>query len=157
MNKTIKVMNTFLKNIEVNDKILQDNNIKNSYLNTLIIEDKNNKLKIILDHKSGKFEFSGISIPEKTNEFYSPVLNWLEKYKYFPNEVTEVNFKMIFICKETSIILNDIFKIIEYIHLKGKKVIVKWYYNIDDDDIRIEGRHFSNLYSFPFELINLNN
>ncbi|MFC2138476.1 DUF1987 domain-containing protein [Bacteroidota bacterium] len=112
---------------------------------------------IILNKESNYFEFSGISIPDDAESFYASAIRWLEVYKELPNESTDVIFKMDFISPDSSKMITRVFEILQSIHYKNKEVSVKWYYNIDDEDIRSEGRDYSNIISFPFELINYKN
>jgi len=123
-------------------------------LKELIIEPKNHSPKIILDKYNNKFEISGISIPDNVNAIFIPVLKWLEIYKEMPNTCTEFNFRLEFLCQKSSEMISKIFEILQDIYNNGNEVIIKWYYHIDDDDMRIEGRHFTNNFSVPIELIN---
>lgn len=113
--------------------------------------------KVILDKKSNKFEFSGISIPNNTEATYFPIIQWLKEYKGMPNPDSEVVFKLDFIDLKSSEMIKKIIEIFDDINSNGHRINIKWYYHIDDEDMRIEGRHYSNLYSLPFELINYKN
>jgi len=112
---------------------------------------------IILNKQTNYFEISGISIPDDAISFYTSVIRWLEVYKEIPNESTDIIFKMEFISPGSSKMIIKILEILQSIYYKNKKVSVKWYYHIDDEDIRLEGRDYSNIISFPFELINYKN
>lgn len=123
-------------------------------LPSLSIIGKGHEFVIVLDKYMNRFEFHGISIPADAADLYSPVIKWFNTYKNFPNVKTEVIFKMDYICHESSEMIQKILDILQILHLKGNFVSAKWYYHFDDEDIRMEGRHFSNIFSFPFELIN---
>ncbi len=110
-----------------------------------------------LNKQANNFKISGISIPDDAEKFYSSIINWFEDYKETPNPLTEIVFKLEFISPDSSKMINKIFEILQSMHFKKKNVAVKWYYNIDDEDIRSEGRDYSNIISFPFELINYKN
>ena len=49
--------------------------------------------EVILDPKNNTFEISGISRPENANEFYEPIVNWLDEYVKKPNDNTELKFR----------------------------------------------------------------
>ncbi len=129
--------------------------IENTYaIKELIIKGNSNSPSITLNKNKNIFEFSGISIPDDVNSVYSPVIQWLEEYKGIPNPVSEIVFKMDFINPDSSRMLEKIFDIFQEMYKNGNKIKIVWYYHFDDEDMRIEGRNYSNLYSLPFELIN---
>ncbi|MBN2520229.1 MAG: DUF1987 domain-containing protein [Bacteroidales bacterium] len=112
---------------------------------------------VILDKKHNKFEFSGISIPEDALSFYLPIIEWLDLYKFAPNEKTSVSFKMVYINSASSKMLDRVFQKLEEIHSSGNQVEIQWYYHIDDEDMLTDGKIYLDKKSMPFELINYGN
>ena len=53
--------------------------------------------EVILDQKKNTFEISGISRPENANEFYEPIVIWLDEYVKNPNKRTEFKFRFDYI------------------------------------------------------------
>ena len=131
--------------------------VNQSLIKELSIKGDDQNPTVILDKQSNYFEISGISIPDDAESFYAAVIKWLEVYKEVPNESTDMIFKMEFISPGSSKMITRILQILQSIHYRNKKVSVKWYYHIDDEDIRLEGRDYSSIISFPFELINYKN
>lgn len=103
--------------------------------------------KIVLDKANGIFEISGRSLPEDAAEFYSPILEWLEKYNASPNGATNFMFKLEYFNTASSKLILDILSKLE--DIQGANVI--WFYHEDDEDMEEAGEEFSELVDIPFE------
>ena len=93
-----------------------------SNLPPLRIPDTPTSPEIILDKEQNRLEFYGKSLPEDSNEFYSPIISWLKEYVVSPNRETVVLFKLDYFNSSTSKKLLDIFYVLNEIH-RQKKVI----------------------------------
>lgn len=110
---------------------------------------------ISLDATSGKFEFSGRSIPEHPIEFYKPVYDWLDEYTKSPNPKTEASFKLEYFNTSSSKVLYDILRKLEKVKGAGAEVLVKWYFESDDPDMEEVGKDFKALLKIPVELVSI--
>ena len=99
------------------------------------IEESNLTPKISLDGDSGQLEFAGKSIPENSLEFYQPVYDWLDAYVKDPREKTVVTVKLDYFNTSSSKCILDILKRIDKIDEQGFDVLIKWYYDEDDEDV----------------------
>lgn len=70
---------------------------------------------IVLDKASGKFEFSGNSLPEDAKAFFDPIIQWIENYALEPNPETVVRFKMVYYNTPSSKLLFQVLKRFEKI------------------------------------------
>lgn len=109
--------------------------------------------KIILDPANDIFEISGRSLPEDVATFYSPVLQWLDKYAQNPNPKTVVCFKLVYFNTASSKALLDILMKLEEIHEKGHDILIKWFYPDDDEDMQEAGEEYAEIVDIPFEQI----
>lgn len=109
--------------------------------------------KVVFDPDNDFFEISGRSLPEDVANFYDPLLNWLEEYAESPNEETIIDFKLEYFNTASSKALLDILMKLEAIYENGSKVLVKWYYPEDDEDMQEAGEEYSEIVDIPFELI----
>ena len=98
--------------------------------------------EIILDDNSNQFEFRGISVMEDSVAFYSPVLDWIKTYSRNPNPETVVNFHMEYCNTSSSKQIYEIIIRFVNVEILGKKLVINWYYNSYDDDIRDLGNSF---------------
>lgn len=108
--------------------------------------------EILLDPETGYAEIAGESYPENSVSFYSPVMEWLTGTMEAKKTI-EFNFKLDYFNTSSSKCILDILTKLEKYHGEGGKVIVKWHYNEDDDDMLEAGEDFSADLTLPFELI----
>lgn len=110
---------------------------------------------VILDAANDNFEISGRSLPEDVAAFYSPILEWLDRYNQNPNPKTVFNFKLMYFNTASSKMLLDVLMKLEDMHNEGKSVLVKWYYAADDEDMMEAGEEYADIVDVPFEQISL--
>jgi hypothetical protein len=108
---------------------------------------------VILDKSEGIFEFSGKSLPEDANEFFSDIITWFRDYSNDPNKETQMSFKMEYFNSSTARKFVEIFIILEAQISKGNPVKVKWYYLKNDRMMEERGREFSAVVDIPFEFV----
>lgn len=123
-----------------------------SNLPSLRLQDTPTSPEIILDKEQNRLEFHGKSLPEDSNEFYNPIIDWFKKYVVSPNRETVVLFKLDYFNSSSSKKLLDIFYVLNEIHRQKKVILIHWYYRSDDDDMRESGETFSELVPIPFKL-----
>ena len=107
--------------------------------------------KVILDQASGAFEISGRSLPEDVNEFYEPILNWLEEYSENPNPETYFVFKLEYFNTASSKMILDIFLKLEEIKDTGQDVTIAWHYRDDEEDMLEAGEEYADMVEVEFE------
>ncbi len=113
----------------------------------LNLESAEDTPKILLDAGNGIFEISGRSLPEDTQEFYEPILEWIEGYAESPNSKTEFVFKLEYFNTASSKLILDVLSALE--DIDGMSIL--WYFHEDDEDMEEAGEEFSELVEIPFE------
>ncbi|PWJ41993.1 uncharacterized protein DUF1987 [Sediminitomix flava] len=121
--------------------------MKNFYL-----EKTSKTPKISLDGITGKFIISGRSIPENSLEFYKPVYDWLDEYKSEPQDTTFVEVSLEYFNTSSSKCIVEILRRVESLTEVGSRVIVKWYYDEEDEDMKEAGLDFQEIIKIPIEL-----
>jgi hypothetical protein len=122
-------------------------------MDPLIISGTEDTPEVILNKKEGTFQINGRSLPEDVIEFYTPVFSWLEQYVANPNEETKFKVKIDYFNSASQRAINEIFNILTRINLKGKKVIVEWYFYQDDDEMREAGQEYAEITNLNFQYI----
>ena len=102
---------------------------------------------------SGVIELTGRSIPENSIEFYKPLMDWLEEYENNPQPKTVVHVQLEYFNTSSSKCILDLFKKLESIKQKGNDVLIKWYYEEDDEDMLEAGEDYQSIINVPFEMI----
>ncbi len=124
-------------------------------MKALIIESKGDTPKIHFDKQNSSFEIAGCSLPEDSNSFYRPVLEWLNAFESDPLSAFIFNFKLEYFNTSSSKVFLDILTILENIRKAGNDVKIKWFYDEDDEDMEMAGEEYDNLIDVPFELISV--
>jgi hypothetical protein len=100
---------------------------------------------------NGELKITGNSYPENVNEFYGPVINWLEQFLGTSMEPISINVDLKYInTSSTKSILNIITKISA---LAKSNVSVAWIYEIEDDDMYSTGEDLEKLSKVKFDFI----
>jgi hypothetical protein len=108
--------------------------------------------KISFDDGSGALEIEGRSIPENSTEFYKPVFEWLDAYIDAPSANTEFAFKLEYFNTSSSKCILDVLRKLEKLHVNGNKVVVNWFYEEDDEDMKEAGENYQRIVSVPIQL-----
>lgn len=110
---------------------------------------------IIFDGENGKFEISGRSIPENSASFYSPVMEWVERYIEDPREETTIKIKLEYFNTSSLKGLVELFRKFEKLLETGRAVKILWHFEEEDEDMRESGEDFRLLIKIPIELIKI--
>ena len=107
----------------------------------------------ILLTSRGMIKIKGRSIDESRAKAPEQVINWIDDYLANPAESTEVNIALEFLNSFNTVILTSTLKKISQVNQKGNRLVIKWYYEEDDDDLYERGEYISSAIDFPFEFI----
>lgn len=128
----------------------------------LIVAETTATPKVVLDYSKKEFEMTGCSRPEDVRDFYIPIVTWLERFKNQINEEQisahkdnplDFKFKFDYFNSSSAKFILDILVLINQIHSKGLKVVLKWYYDENDDDMKEVGEELSDVVDLPFDYI----
>jgi len=110
--------------------------------------------EINFNSATGVLEMSGRSILEISNDFFAPVIGWVDDYGKNPSTETVVNARFEYFNTNASKSILDFFKRLEILHAMGKsKVLVKWFCAEDDEAMEEAGESYKTLLTIPFEII----
>ena len=127
-------------------------------MENLIIESTQSTPFIRFDSTRRTMEIKGESYPENAAGFYEPVLKWLEIFmeKMDIDSTASMNIEMIYFNSSSSKALMNIFDMLEDSALEGKKVVVNWYFDKDNDAAQEYGEEFKeDVESITFNLVQL--
>lgn len=113
-------------------------------MNNLYIESTQNTPKVNFDVEKKRFEIIGKSLPENTNEFYSIIDDFIEKYQY--DELTMV-CNLTYLNSSSS---KRIYTILRKLKNKLKHIDITWIYDEDDEDMIIQGEEFEAYLGIKF-------
>lgn len=131
-------------------------------MDPLILEASEFSPKVVLDPVNNKFELTGESRPENAGKFYDPIVKWMEGYKailfwqkdkYGKSNKITFEFNLDYFNSTSAKHILDILKQIDSFYGEGHDALIKWYYFMEDEDMRDSGEEFSKLISVPIEFV----
>ena len=109
--------------------------------------------EVILDPKNNTFVISGISRPENANEFYEPIVNWLDKYINNPNELTEFKFRFDYFNTSSLKFFLMILSKCKEIRETDAEISIKWYHDPEDESMLEAGKSLEELSELKFDFV----
>ncbi|MEP1032543.1 DUF1987 domain-containing protein [Ekhidna sp.] len=106
---------------------------------------------VLLDPNRGIFKLYGRSSPENSIQFYEPLKEVISKK--VSSDKFDVRIKMEYFNTSSSKCIYDILKELKSLKKKGKEVIIRWYYEVDDEDMLEAGEDYSDLLDLSFRFI----
>jgi len=122
-------------------------------MDRFIVKETTKTPSINFDPERGFFEIRGKSVPENSNGFYAPVLDYLDGYSSRPADRTVLNVRFEFFNTSSSNRIHAIFKKFEKIYLGNSEVLIKWYCENGDENMFDAGKDFKAILQVPFEII----
>lgn len=109
--------------------------------------------EVQFDAISGILMLKGRSIPENSIEFFKPLNDWIDSYSAQPIGKTVIEIKLEYFNTSSSKCILDIFKKLEKINESPSEVIVNWYFEEDDEDMKEAGEDYQAIIKLPFKII----
>lgn len=100
----------------------------------------------------GLLKLSGRSITENPTKFYNKLAEYLEEYVNEAQQNTVFKVILEYFNTSTSKCLADLFKQLEKLYNSNKGVLVEWYYEEDDEEIKDSGKDYQDIFNLPFEV-----
>lgn len=122
-------------------------------MNSLYLAKTSKTPEITFDPRNEVFEIVGRSIPENSFEFYRPVMEWLDAYQKEAVHFFNLIVKLEYFNTSSSKCLIDIFRKLEKMHANGHQVLIKWYFEEQDEDMKESGEDFRDILKVPLEMI----
>jgi hypothetical protein len=122
-------------------------------MENLIIDSSVKTPQIDFNAEKGVLLFKGRSIPENSINFFKPLNDWINLYCEQPNNATTIEIKLEYFNTSSSKCLLDILRRFERVAQTGKDVVVKWFFETEDDDMEEAGEDYKAIIKLPFELI----
>ena len=122
-------------------------------MDAINIEATSKTPEVGFDSDKGLIIIKGWSIPEHTVEFYKPLHQWIDEYGVNPQPLTSIEIFIEYYNTSSSKSILDLLKRLENIHKKGNNMIVKWFYEEDDEALFESGEEYLSMVEIPFELI----
>jgi hypothetical protein len=113
--------------------------------------------QICMDGDGGVIDLKGESYPENVTAFYAPLFEWLRGYlAVADNTQLTVNIELLYFNSSSSKLLMDLIDLLDDASLAGKRVVVNWRYDADNDMAEEYGEEFAEeVAHLTFNLVTL--
>ncbi|MCQ2974645.1 MAG: DUF1987 domain-containing protein [Bacteroidales bacterium] len=115
-------------------------------------EPTNTTPKIDFNNESGNLSISGCSLPEDSDDFFTPIFDWLQDYIQTPNTDTKFEFNFDYYNSSTLRKVVEIILILKKIQ-SPNTVKIMWYYDEGDETSQENGEDIQSVIGIPMELI----
>ena len=105
------------------------------------------------DFKSGKMEFKGRSLPSAPQKFYYPIIEEIETAIEKGSNTMTANFALEYFNTSSSKWLFNILKKLATHRRSGANVVINWFYESCDDDMRETGLDYEKILGVSFNHI----
>lgn len=131
-----------------NDLVFIDNEIHIS---------RTNQTPEFIFNSEGIIKIRGRGLYCDKPELSDQIIIWIEGYLNNPAKITYVTIAFEYLNSLSTSILVSILRKLSQIILKSKKLVVQWYYEVDDENILDRGKYISSCCDIPIEFILTNN
>jgi hypothetical protein len=118
-----------------------------------IVEATDFSPEVILDPENNTFEISGISRPENANDFYEPIVKWLEDYLKAPNQKTQVKFNFDYFNTSSLKYFLMILSKFKEISETDSELKIDWCYDREDESMLEAGKSLEELSELEFDFV----
>ncbi len=123
-------------------------------MENLVITATEDTPQVEFDLSAKQFMIQGRSLPEDVTSFYTPVIEWLDKFAESPVPGSIFRFKLEYFNTASSKLLLDILMQLEEIKTSGNAdLTIEWHYLDGDSDMLEAGEEFKELIEVPFHFV----
>jgi SiaC family regulatory phosphoprotein len=97
------------------------------------------------DSKTKKFILSGRSIPDNAEEFYNPIIEWVEAFSRLLSDRAELILNLDFLNIASSKRLLYLLYKVKEMQVNGAKISVVWYFDPVDTDMLEIGKDYQSM------------
>lgn len=121
-------------------------------MENLILEQSFKTPEISFQASNGDLLLKGRVFPENPEEFFSPVIHWLQQYSLNPAPETRLKLCLSYFNSTSSEYIFRICKMMEGITRSGNDARIIWQYEVEDEDMRQIGEDYADILKINFEL-----
>lgn len=107
--------------------------------------------EVIINRAKGLISFKGRSHPENSAAFFHPIFDEIQEYLKNPKPSTIIELKFEYFNSTSFKLIIDILFLLQKSCSSEHKLLVRWIYESDDEDILILGQEVERIVKLPFE------
>ena len=106
-----------------------------------------------LDLAKNTLSMEGRSSPESSLKFYNPIIKRIDKSFLKGNTTLTANFKFEYFNTSSSKCIYDLLKRLAHHKRNGAEIIINWYYDDGDEDMKEAGEDYEDILGMAFNYI----
>jgi hypothetical protein len=111
--------------------------------------------EVNFDWDAKKFIITGRSMPENSEAFYEPILDWL-RAKFRGQQVeADIELNLDYYNTGSFIRLMGLFNLLAELNNEGNRLTVKWICDAEDEDNIADGESMKEVVKVPFHIIEI--
>jgi hypothetical protein len=114
---------------------------------------RTNQTPEFIFNPAGIIKIVGRGLFNDKPEFTNQLISWIEEYLRNPAKITQVTIAFEYLNSLSTIILVTLLQSLSRITGKSKTLIIKWYYEDDDEEILERGKYIAFSFDIPIEFI----
>ena len=107
--------------------------------------------EVLMNFKEGIFSLKGRTLLEDSVDFFNPIFLKLKEYLKNPNSLTTIELQFDYFNTTSFKLIIDMLILAKKASSADCKLVVKWFYEIDDEDILMLGQDTARITGLPFE------
>jgi SiaC family regulatory phosphoprotein len=111
--------------------------------------------EIKFDNTTKIFKISGNSYPENCEPIYEPIKNFIDNYNIDENKMLNLHFHFNLINSTSIVYIAQIIMKVAELNKNGLSVLIKWFYDLNDEELLDLGEKLSSISRLPFEYVGL--
>lgn len=124
-----------------------------------------NEIHILRTNQTPEFTFNpngtikivGRGLFNDKPEFTDKLIAWIDAYRRNPAKVTNVTIAFEYLNSMSTMILVTLLQSLSRIGRQSNRIVIKWFYEGDDEEILERGKYISFSFDIPIEFIMTDN
>lgn len=108
--------------------------------------------EIDFDPDSGLLRMSGESYPENSFEFYAPIIKWVRTFLCDGDLPITLRVELEYLNTSSTKCVIDLLDELEAAHRSGRRVLVEWFYDSENERARDTIEEFREDFEMPFSI-----
>ena len=115
-------------------------------MDELVLKGTKTTPSIHFNMNEGELLLEGRSLPENTDDYFKPIIKWVDKYISTKHIKTNIHLKLEYFNTSSSKFIIHLLQKIKPLN----NLNIYWYSHIDDEDMLETGKEFSDIIETPF-------
>lgn len=123
--------------------------------NQLIIEPTQYTPHVLFDVEKSTYTISGRAMLDGMREVHKKILEWFDTHIDHIQTTICINIKLTYIDSTATKMMSNLMSRLETSYLAGQNIEIRWFYNINDDDVFTIAENLTKTKKLPIKIIGM--